>query len=44
MSLLEVKGLKKHFDIHGGIFYRKVATVFAVDGVDIKVEEAKSED
>lgn len=37
MSLLEVKQLKKHFPIHGGIFYRKIAAVHAVDGIDFHV-------
>lgn len=36
--LLEVRGLKKHFPIHGGILKRQVATVYAVDGVDFDVE------
>ncbi|MEO8469941.1 MAG: oligopeptide/dipeptide ABC transporter ATP-binding protein [Chloroflexota bacterium] len=35
--LLEVRGLKKYFPIHGGIFKRQVATVYAVDGVDFDV-------
>ena len=35
--LLEVRGLKKHFPIHGGILKRQVATVYAVDGVDFDV-------
>ena len=35
--LLEVRGLKKHFPIHGGILKRQVATVYAVDGVDFEV-------
>ncbi|MBI2764176.1 MAG: ATP-binding cassette domain-containing protein [Chloroflexi bacterium] len=35
--LLHVKGLKKHFPIHGGILKRQVATVYAVDGVDFDV-------
>ena len=39
MALLEVEGLKKHFPVHGGVFYRQVATVFAVDGISFSVEE-----
>ncbi|SMF30232.1 ABC transporter ATP-binding protein [Pseudobacteriovorax antillogorgiicola] len=38
MTLLEVKDLKKHFPIHGGIFYQQVATVHAVDGVSFDVK------
>ncbi len=36
--LLQVRGLKKHFPIHGGILKRQVATVYAVDGVDFDVQ------
>ncbi len=36
--LLEVKGLKKHFPIYGGLLRRQVATVHAVDGVDFDVQ------
>ena len=35
--LLEVKGLKKYFDVQKGIFGRKVATVKAVDGVSFSI-------
>jgi peptide/nickel transport system ATP-binding protein len=35
--LLEVKDLKMHFPVHGGLLYRRVATVFAVDGVSLDV-------
>jgi oligopeptide/dipeptide ABC transporter ATP-binding protein len=36
-ALLEVKGLKKHFPILGGLLRRQIATVYAVDGVDFEV-------
>jgi oligopeptide/dipeptide ABC transporter ATP-binding protein len=36
-TLLKVRGLKKHFPIHGGLFRRQVATVYAVDGIDFDV-------
>ncbi len=42
MSLLKVEDLKMHFPVHGGIFYRQVATVFAVDGVSFTVEPGKT--
>ena len=36
-SLLEVKDLKKHFPIHGGIRLRTVGRVLAVDGVSFSI-------
>ncbi|MBP1969427.1 peptide/nickel transport system ATP-binding protein/oligopeptide transport system ATP-binding protein [Virgibacillus natechei] len=39
--LLEVKGLKKYFDINGGVFGRKVGEVKAVDGVSFAVMEGE---
>ena len=41
MSLLKVTDLKVHFPIHGGILYREIATVHAVDGVSLEVEEGE---
>lgn len=38
MSLLKVKNLKKHFPIHGGVLYRQIAKVHAVDGIDFEVK------
>ncbi len=35
--LLSVKGLVKHFPIHGGLLGRRVAEVRAVDGVDLTI-------
>jgi peptide/nickel transport system ATP-binding protein/oligopeptide transport system ATP-binding protein len=35
--LLEVKGLKKHFPIHKGLFSRVSGQVFAVDGVSFEI-------
>ncbi len=40
-SLLEVTGLKKHFPITGGILKRRVATVYAVDGVDFEIRKGE---
>ena len=42
MSLLQVRGLKMHFPVHGGILYRKLATVYAVDGVDFEIEAGET--
>ena len=36
-NLLEVRGLKKHFPIIGGLLKRQIGTVYAVDGVDFDV-------
>ncbi|MDQ0256925.1 peptide/nickel transport system ATP-binding protein/oligopeptide transport system ATP-binding protein [Evansella vedderi] len=39
--LLEVKGLKKYFDVTGGIFSRKIGEVKAVDDVSFEVYEGE---
>ncbi|MEI3604197.1 dipeptide ABC transporter ATP-binding protein [Pseudogracilibacillus sp. SE30717A] len=39
--LLEVSGLKKHFDIKGGVFGRKVGTVQAVNDISFTVMEGE---
>lgn len=31
-----------HFPIHGGVFYRQIATVYAVDGVSFSIEPGKT--
>ena len=36
--MLKVKDLKMHFPVYGGILRRQVASVFAVDGVDLNVQ------
>jgi oligopeptide/dipeptide ABC transporter ATP-binding protein len=40
--LVEVRGLVKHFPIRGGILQRRVATVQAVDGVDLVVRRGET--
>ncbi len=40
--LLEVKGLKKYFDVQKGMFGRKVATVKAVDGVSFVIPKGQT--
>src|SRR5690625_5302010 len=39
--ILEVKGLKKYFDIQGGIFGKKIGEVKAVDGVSFHVNRGE---
>jgi oligopeptide transport system ATP-binding protein len=39
--LLEVRDLKTHFPIYGGILRRRVGTVFAVDGVSLTVNRGE---
>jgi len=40
--ILEVKNIKKHFPIHGGIMYRKVGNVYAVDDVSFEVKQGET--
>jgi peptide/nickel transport system ATP-binding protein len=40
--LLEVKGLKKHFPIHGGLFGGVTAKVLAVDGVSFSIARGET--
>jgi oligopeptide/dipeptide ABC transporter ATP-binding protein len=40
-SLLQVRKLKKHYPIFGGVFKRRVASVKAVDGVSIDLEKGE---
>lgn len=42
MPLLQADQLKMHFPIHGGVFYRQLATVYAVDGVSFAIEQGKT--
>jgi oligopeptide transport system ATP-binding protein len=41
-TLLQVRGLKKHFPIMGGLLRRQIGTVFAVDGVDFDVNSGET--
>jgi oligopeptide transport system ATP-binding protein len=41
-ALLEVKGLKKHFPIQGGVISRTVGYVYAVDGVTFDVRSGET--
>ena len=40
--LLEVKGLKKHFPIHGGVLRRVVGQVKAVDGINFYINKGET--
>ena len=40
--LLEVRDLKMHFPVHGGMLFRRVATVYAVDGVSFDVRPGET--
>ena len=40
--LLKADNLKMHFPIHGGIFWRKIGNVFAVDGVSFHVQRGET--
>src|SRR2546426_5625119 len=41
-TLVDVKGLKVHFPIKGGIFNRTVANVKAVDGIDMFIRRGET--
>jgi len=40
--LVQIKNLKKHFPIYGGVFYRKVANVFALNGVTLNIKRGET--
>ncbi|MBT4761728.1 MAG: dipeptide ABC transporter ATP-binding protein [Bdellovibrionaceae bacterium] len=40
--LVEVKNLTKHFPIHGGIFYKQIGKVHALNGVDFKIKRGET--
>ncbi|WP_026771664.1 MULTISPECIES: ABC transporter ATP-binding protein [Sediminibacillus] len=42
MAFLEVKNLKVHFPVRGGLFNRKIGAVKAVDGVSFTIEQGKT--
>ena len=41
-NFIEVRNLKKQFPVKGGVFQRQVATVDAVDGVDIDIRSGEA--
>jgi len=40
--LIETRGLKKHFPIRGGLFKKQLASVKAVDGIDIFIRRGET--
>ncbi len=40
--LLSIRNLKKHYPIYGGLLFRKVATVYAVDGISFEVNPGET--
>ena len=40
--LLAARGLKKHFPVKGGLLQREIATVRAVDGVDLVIRRGET--
>ncbi|OQX28151.1 MAG: hypothetical protein BWK80_01735 [Desulfobacteraceae bacterium IS3] len=40
--LLEVKNLKMHFPIYGGVLWRRVGTVYAVDNISFKIRPGET--
>ncbi|HBE91877.1 MAG TPA: peptide ABC transporter substrate-binding protein [Gammaproteobacteria bacterium] len=41
-SLLQVSDLTMHFPVHGGVFYRQIAKVHAVDGVSFDINASQT--
>ena len=42
VPLLEVRNLKKHFPVRGGLLHRVIAQVRAVDGVDFTIRQGRT--
>jgi len=41
-ELLKIEGVKKHFPIKSGLLLRQTGTVFAVDGISLKVNAGET--
>lgn len=41
-SILEVKNLKKYFPIHGGIFWKEIGKIYAVDDVSFSINKGET--
>ena len=42
MALIEIKDLKVHYPIRGGFFNKIIDYVYAVDGVNMTIDEGKT--
>lgn len=42
IPLLELTNVSKHFPIHGGVLYRTIAKVHAVNGINLQVNEGET--
>ncbi|MDM8551162.1 dipeptide ABC transporter ATP-binding protein [Desulfobacterales bacterium HSG2] len=42
VNCLEVRNLKMHFPIYGGVLWRRIGTVYAVDGISLKVRTGET--
>ena len=40
--LLQIENLKIHFPVHGGVLWRKIGNVYAVDGVDLSIKPGET--
>ena len=41
-TLLEAENVVKHFPIRGGVFFKEIASVKAVDGVSLSIKEGET--
>ncbi|MCK5106935.1 MAG: ATP-binding cassette domain-containing protein, partial [Elusimicrobiales bacterium] len=41
-NIIDISNLKVHFPIHGGLFFKKIGDVKAVDGVSFALKEGET--